>query len=372
MIKRMALSGALALAAAQVTAGGLDTTGQSIGFLFSEGTVAELGYAHVMPKISGNDAFGPFTGPSGNIASEISLPMASFKHDFTEKLSFGIIVERPFGAGVAYGATSLAFGGTSASAETTSITALLRYRLSDRFSVHGGLRWQRAEASFALLGGIYGPLSGYTATMAPDSGVGYVVGAAYEIPDYFLRVSLTYSSAIDHGFSTTEMAPGPFGPVTVVSQVGATTPQSLNLEFISGIAPETFVFGGARWVEWSKLQFAPPVLSGATTSPLVDFNDTVTYSLGVGRRLSENWTVTAGLIYEPSTSPLTTPLSPTDGFFGAVLGAVYTRDNLQIQANVVATRIGDATPFVSALGTTVSSFTDNSSVGVGLKIVQRF
>ncbi|MDF0603714.1 outer membrane protein transport protein [Psychromarinibacter sp. C21-152] len=363
-----AICGLISVLAVKAAAGGLDTTGQPITFMFSEGTVAELGYARVMPTTSGNDS--PHFGgsPTGNIASEISLPSGSFKVDATDKLSFGFILEKPFGADVTYGPSSVAFAGTTASADTSSMTTMLRYRFTDRFSVHGGLRWQQAEAGFGLNGALYGPFSGYSASMARDSGLGYVIGAAYEIPEYFLRISLTYNSEIEHSFVTTEMS----GPVTLVSTVDATTPQSLNLEFVSGIAPETFVFGGARWVEWSKLQFAPPILSAATSDPLVDFNDTVTYRLGIGRQLSDRWTATAALIYEPSTSPRTTVLTPVDGFYGAALGLVYSKDDFQIQTNIVATRLGDATPFVSDLGTTVSSFSGNSSVGFGMKFVKRF
>ena len=296
------------------------------------------------------------------------LPTASIKHDVTDKLSFGIIFEKPFGAEVAYGPSSILFAGTTASADTSSITALFRYKFSDRISIHGGPCWQSAEASFGLTGAIYGPFSGYTANMARDQRLGYVVGAAFEIPEYFLRVALTYSSEIEHSFTTTETSL--FG--ALVSEVSATTPQSINLDFNTGVASETFIFGGARWVEWSKLQVAPSVLSGTSASPMVNFNDTGTYSFGIGRQFSENWTGTAALIYEPSTSPLTTPLAPTDGFYGLSIGAVYTRDNQQVHANVVATRQGDATPFVKDLGTTVTSFSGNSTLGVGFKIVQKF
>ena len=150
-------------------------------------------------------------------------------------------------------------------------------------------------------------------------------------------------------------------------------PQSLNLEFQSGIAPKTFVFGGARWVEWSKLDFAPPILAAASPNdPLVDFEDTITYSLGIGRQFSENWIGTATLLYEPPTTVVATPLTPSDGFYGASIGAIYTTGDLQIHANITATRLGDASPFVRALGATVATFTGNSSVAAGVKVVKTF
>jgi long-chain fatty acid transport protein len=365
---RLTAAAMLTALATQSTAGGLDVSGQPISFIFNPGTVIEFGYGRISPSISGNDAAIFGGGATGNIAKDIDAPFFSFKHDFNEKLSFGVIYEQPFGADVAYGPTSFAFAGTTASAETSSVTAILRYKINERWSVYGGPRWQRAEANFLLTGGIYGPFSGYSATLAQDDGLGYVIGAAFEIPEYFIRAALTYNSAISHTFMTTEVS----GPIVLTTPVSASMPQSLNFEFTAGVAPKTFVFGGARWVEWSKLQFAPPILAAASPDPLVDFNNTATYSLGVGRQITESWTGLFSVIYEPSTGSLTTPLTPTDGFYGASLGAVYSKNGYQIQANVTAMQLGNTTPFVSALGTVVSSFSSNTSVGVGVKVSKSF
>ena len=184
-MKRLAAALAIGMAT-QAGAGGLDLNGQPTTFLFQRGTVAELGFGRIQPSITGNDTAAFGSGASGNIASDITLPFLSFKTDLTERLSFGISYETPFGADVAYAPTSLAFGGTRASAETASVTALLRYRLSDRVSVHGGLRWQRASAEFLLTGAVYGPIAGYGATMSGDDALGYVAGVTYEIPEYFI------------------------------------------------------------------------------------------------------------------------------------------------------------------------------------------
>ena len=83
-MKGILFSGALAVSATQAAAGGLDATGQSVAFLFSEGTVAELSFAHVSPNISGSDLLPVAGSPTGNIASAINLPSFSFKHDVTE------------------------------------------------------------------------------------------------------------------------------------------------------------------------------------------------------------------------------------------------------------------------------------------------
>jgi len=360
------------LIATGAQAGGLDRNGQPISFIFEEGTFIELGIGSVSASVSGVDYPLPPISPGGGFSGNIAKPFAplsfSIKTDLTEKLSFGIIYDEPFGAEVSYGAGSALFGGTTARAEITAVTALLRYKFTDRFSAHGGIRIQTGDASVNLTSGAYGLLSGYNVNISPETAFGYVVGAAYEIPEYFLRVALTYNSAITHDVTNVET--GPLFPITI-SETQTTLPQSLNLEFQSGIAPKTFVFGGARWVEWSKLAFEPPVLFSFSGEGIVEFEDTITYSLGIGRQFSDRWTGLFSLIYEPSGNPLVSPLAPVNGFWGASLGAVYTNKNMRVTAGINYTKLGDATPEIDlplAPDTPVASFTDNSSVGVGLKV----
>ena len=128
------------------------------------------------------------------------------------------------------------------------------------------------------------------------------------------------------------------------------------------------MFGGARWVEWSKLAFEPPVLFGFAGQGIIEFEDTITYSLGFGRQFNDHWTGLISVIYEPEGNPLVSPLAPTNGFWGATLGAVYSNKNMRVTAGVNYTKLGDATPEIGTPDTAVASFTDNSSVGFGLKV----
>lgn len=63
------------------------------------------------------------------------------------------------------------------------------------------------------------------------------------------------------------------------------------------------VAGSLRWTRWSRLQSATVVFDNATptvTQPL-HFQDSVLAALGVGYRLHERWTVSAGFAQESST-----------------------------------------------------------------------
>lgn len=358
------------LVAGAATAGGIDRSGQSLAPLFERGNYAELSFGYVSPDLSGTDE--PIFGgrASGNVADPYGSLAFAYKRDLNDRLSMGFILDRPFGADILYGPGSIALGGTKAYAAATAATLLLRYKF-DRFSVHGGIRTQQANAFVRLQGAAYDPpgpanFSGYNATMGRNTALGYVLGAAYEIPDIALRVAITYNSAIEHKFDTVEM----LGPVVIgVEPTVVKTPQSVNLDFQTGVAADTLVFGQVRWVKWSEFRIDPPTFTRLTGSGLVNVDDTVTYTLGVGRKFSDTWSGSASLTYEPKAGDdLVSPLAPSNGKTGITLAAIYTKGNMKITTGVNYTRLGSAKPETGTPDVARANFSGNSAVGVGIKV----
>lgn len=174
---------------------------------------------------------------------------AAYKADINDRLSYAIIYDQPFGADVDYPTGTGYFAAYPAEFESHAITGLLRYKFQNNFSVHGGLRVQSVEATAAVPFVAYYRVSGDR-----DIGVGYVIGGAYERPDIALRVALTYNSGIKHDVQTSES----FGGVPIPgSNTEIETPQSVNLDFQTGIAQDTLLFGGIRWAEWSEFDITP-------------------------------------------------------------------------------------------------------------------
>ena len=204
---KIALSGmaALMLGAAPLMAGGIERAPQSLVPLFEDGNFAELSFGGVDPTVEGTDVAG---FPLGDVAQGYGFAGLAYKHQFTPNLSGAIIFEQPFGADIRYPSFadggSLLLGDTLARVDSTTFTALARYKFQNNFSVHGGLRGSRADGEVRLNGLAYGPLSGYAVDLDADTGIGYVAGVAWERPDIAARVSLTYNSEIEHDFDTTE------------------------------------------------------------------------------------------------------------------------------------------------------------------------
>jgi long-subunit fatty acid transport protein len=308
---------------------------------------------------------------TGNVADSFLQSSLGFKADLNDKLSYAVIIDTPFAADIEYGgspATTM-LGGTTAKASSTALTGLLRYKFDDRTSVYGGLRLQQAAAHIDLRGLGYGALNGYSVDLGTDNKLGYVVGAAYEIPDIALRVALTYNSEIEHNFETVEtVGPFPFG----AGKTKVKTPQSVNLDFQSGIAKDTLIFGSIRWADWSSFTLNPASFTAVSPGGLIDLEDTVTYTLGIGRKFNETWAGAFSLTYEDEANPLVSPLAPTNGFFGATIAGVYSKDNMKITAGVNYTKLGDAKPETGTPDVARANFTDNDAVGVGVKIAFTF
>tara|TARA_R110002049_G_scaffold10127_1_gene50048 strand:+ start:3203 stop:4285 length:1083 start_codon:yes stop_codon:yes gene_type:complete len=341
-------------------AGGIDRSGQSIAALFEAGRYVEFSLGSISPSTSGVGTV--FSGTPGANSGDITPSYlqfgAAYKADINEQLSYAIIYDQPFGADIAYPAGSgYVAQGSTADLKAHAITGLLRYKLPSNVSFHGGVRVQSIEATAAV------PfVGGYTVDGQRDTGVGYVAGVAYERPDIALRVSLTYSSKIKHDVATTE-----FGVLQTTTEIE--TPQSVNLEFQTGIAADTLLFGGVRWVDWSSFDITP---DNYPPGALVSYeNDVFTYSLGVGRRLNENWSVSASIGYEKSNGGFASNLGPTDGNKSLALAAIYTRDNMKVTTGIRYVNIGDAQTTLNGVNA-ASNFNDNDAVAIGVKVGYTF
>lgn len=340
-----AAASALLLTTATAYAGGLDRSGQGIGILFEQGNAISLGMTYVAPTISAtNEAL------TGNIAVPYVSMSAGYKQAITDSLDFGIVIDQPFGADISY--QGLLTGMADAELTTWSATGLLRYKITENISLIGGLRVQTVKGDVSLLGGAY------TLDVDSDIGLGYVVGAAYEIPEIALRAALTYNSAISHEMTGTEAG----FPTTFTQD----TPQSINFDFQTGIAQNTMVFGSVRWVDWSSFQIAPPIY-GVLTSYA---SDTITYEIGIGHRINDAFSVAATVGYEAPMGGVFSDLGPTDGHWSAGIGGSWqVNENMKFSGGVNYVALGDANGGALTGG---SPFTGNHAIGVGLSLTTNF
>ena len=370
-MSRLQMATALAAAAFPLaaTAGGIERSVPSSRVLFEEGRYLEFSFSTANPSLSGTGgSTAPLGGSTpaapngtGDLFDSFVNLGAAYKADVSDRLSYAIVASTPWGVDTAYPtvATSV-YSGTIASLDGVAVDGMLAYDVTENIKVYGGLRLQSIEANAEI------PfVFGYSVDADRDWSTGYLVGAAYSIPDIAFRVALTYYSAIDHELETLESNAL---ATNFASSVDIETPEQINLEFQTGIAPDTLLFGGIRWVNWSEFAIAPTLYTNTLGSPLVDYEeDWTTYTLGVGRRFSEQFAASVSVSHEPAADyvPLTT-LGPVDGRTSVNLGGTYTIDNVDLTAGVSYTWLGDTR---NVLGT---SFEDGDALGFGFRIGYHF
>ncbi|MFL4471011.1 OmpP1/FadL family transporter [Tateyamaria armeniaca] len=365
---------AILMGATAASAAGIERTNQSVAPLFETGRYLEFSYATVSPSTSGVGGLVTPGAQSGDLTPSYDQFGFAYKADINEQLSYALIYDQPYGADVDYPAATGYFAqGSTAAFDSNALSATLRYKFPNQFSVYGGLRYQviSANAFVPFVTAAVGPLAGtpYEASASSDGAAGYLLGASYEIPDIALRVSLTYQSSIKHDLDTVENTVQGLG---VPSSTEIETPQSLTLDFQTGIAQDTLLFGSVRWVDWSSFEIAPQQYVALVGSPLVFFDDDrITWTLGVGRRLNEQWSIAGAISYEETTGSPTGNLGPTDGLLSLGLSAVYTQGKTKITTGIRYVDIGNAQTRVGA-AVPGGVFQDNHAIAFGVKIGYNF
>lgn len=371
-------AGALAFGATSALAAGVERSAQSVAILFEKGDYAELNFGSAAPDVSGTHYVplpAPYAGgQSGDMSGDYVTWSLGVKTQLNDRVDLALVLDQAIGADVSYPAgVPYLYEGSVAEIDNIALTAMLRYRFENNVSLYGGARMARTSGmvDFGATLAAFG--FDYQLDTSTETDFGYLLGVAWEKPEIAARVALTYNSEIEQTYEGTETLNG----TTVTTPFTTTIPQSVNLEFQTGIAKDTLLFGSIRWVDWTKFTIDPALYNLAAGSPLVDYqNDSLTYTLGVGRKFSDTWSGAVILSHEPSTSDPAAciggqtnecvgNLGPTDGFTSVGLAATYTMENVKLTAGVRYVSIGDA-------ATTRGLFTDNEAVAFGLRIGYSF
>jgi long-subunit fatty acid transport protein len=357
----MTTAAVVALSAGMAQAGGVERSTQSTGILFEKGNYAEFNIGGFNPDVSGTVGGGAVS--SGDMAPGYGTYSLGYKQALNDKIDLAIVLDQPIGANVSYSAgTGYPLAGSTATISSNAITMMMRYKLPNNFSVIGGLRAEQASGKVSL------PFIGYSMKTSTETDLGYLIGVAWEKPEIAARVSLTYNSKITHAFSATENTAGG----TFNTAFDTTVPESVNLEFQTGIAKDTLLMGSVRWVHWTQFDISPPAYTLAPPAgvygqgALVSYaNNSTSWSLGVGRRFNDQWSGAVMLGYEKTQPGTTGNLGPTDGYKSISFAASYqASDNVKITGGVRYVDIGNAISNPPVSG----SFTGNSGWGAGVRV----
>lgn len=440
-MKLKALTTAMILAAlptAGAFAAALDRSGQSISAFLQPGNYFEAGISVLDPSVSGKDISG---NSASDMAGDYNFPSAALKLQLTDHFSFGLLYDQPYGAEAEYtgdnnfvatpsdrllpsatsptlgqaGLGNVITGGTAVEVDTQNLNFILGYQPTANWNLYGGAVYQTVKGSVKLRGTAYSLYNGYDANIKETGDFGWLAGVAYQIPEIALKASLTYRSEIEHNAEVNENIPivnlvaanptllfGALGITDLATQqaigqklaalngsgkTNITTPQSVNLDFQTGIMANTVAFANLRWVNWKDFSIQPykfglvsqaagqllPQLNKPNGFNLVDYSDDQwSANVGVGRKLNEQWAGNVSVGWDSGAGNPVTTLGPVEGYWNVGLGVQYSPTPATFVAGGVKYFwLGDAdaqTGAHSAAGT----FSDNDALAYGLKLGYRF
>lgn len=383
-----------------------------------------------------------------DMADSYQFYNAALKVQMTDNLSFGLIYDQPFGAKATYSTQDKSFAetgtgqaalkdagafykggeGTNVDVQTQNLSFIFGFQPTENWNIYAGPVYQTVKGNVSLRGAAYGPFggvlcpvmcsgmatgpnktpfNGYDAKIGEDSSVGWLGGVAFQIPEIALKASLTYRSKVNHkvtanetlGYVTNTIIAG---QLPVLNQANITkinneegetkisTPQSVNLDFQTGIMANTVAFAQVRWVNWSDFAIRPykfgQLASGLTQalagSPkgfdLIAYDkDQISANVGVGRKFNDQWAGTFMVGWDSGAGNPVSTLGPTEGYWSVGLGGQFSPTPQSfIQAGVKYFWLGDAKSQVASdFGYDdryAANFEDNNAIGYSLKIGYRF
>lgn len=431
-MKLKTLTTAMILATVPMTgafAAALDRSGQSISAFLQPGNYFEAGISVLDPNVSGKvrngytpnaalpaSSAGLQNTSVGEMAGDYYFPSAALKLQVTDNFSFGLIYDQPFGAEAEYstgtqkttalpgplaplgnqGAFHNGTEGTSVEVKSQSISMLFGYQPTENFNFYAGPVYQTIKGDVQLRGLAYGgnaTFGGYNASIKETGDIGWLAGAAFQIPDIALKASVTYRSEIEHSVNVKESfnSAGLFAGLNAAPSLNTdiTTPQSVNLDFQTGIMANTVAFANVRWVDWSNFSIQPYKFGLASKNALVQSqsgkpefdlvaytDDQISATVGVGRKLNDQWAGNVSVGWDSGAGNPVTTLGPTEGYWNVGLGAQFSpTPQTFIAGGVKYFWLGDAKAQTGAQFDTagyVAEFKDNHAIAYGLKMGYKF
>jgi len=359
--------------AGSVVAGGADVTLMPMEMMFEKGNYAEVSSARVRPNVKGS-----LVAPTGSMYPDYSANTLALKMEVNDKLSIGFAdylsaaIQVDYRKAGASGIPAAVHSPAFVDLEIRSRLLAVKYQANDNVSILGGVKLSKtSNATANVLKNPKGNLSIPSAT-----GSALALGLAYEKPEIALRVSALYQSATKFDLPMTSSV----GLALVNGKAGL--PKSMTLRFQSGIAKDTLVFGSAHRGDWAKTQVEFDTDTNSVGASIAlgnraarsSFTTTTAYTLGLGRKLSEKYAVSATYGWEKGSAVGTSLLSTTGGKKSLSLGGKYTTGPLALSVGYSRVRFGDYTCTncaVIGLGPTVvadSNFVNNTASVFGVKI----
>jgi len=323
--------------------------------------------------------FQPLGGNGGDAGDCSVVPNMYVGIPFTDKWSFGLGINVPFGLKTEYDSNWLGrFQGIKSELQTINVNPVLSWEPTKNLTVGGGVSWQHVKATLtsrvnyaggfalgvgqAVAGGLVPAaaapaLIGSAAGLQSDAHVdgndsawGWNVGILWQANDqtrwgaaYRSRIKYTIEGNIDIGNPASLGAlPPTLAPVgaAIMQRVSANPslqsggvrldlemPDTANFSVFHQFNNQWDLMADLQWTGWSSIQeLRIKRLNGAPDIVTPEnFRDTWRVSVGANYRYSDAWTLRGGLAYDqsPVRDAERTPRLPDNNRTWLAFGAQY-------------------------------------------------
>jgi len=392
-------------------ASALEQSGQSILPFLEAGNYAEANAFAIDPSVSGvvhdrPDLVRPNQSRNtGDIGQDNQFYTAALKLQLTDQFSFGLLYDQPFAAKTEYPvlpnnsySDETSREGTSVNVKSQNLSFILGYSPIKNFQVYGGPVYQSVEGDVSFRGMAYTEaFNGYNAKFKEQGKLGWLVGGSYQIPEIALKAAVTYRSKIKYDFQVDENIFGEPLQYTAPAKTKVETPQSVNIDFQTGIAEKTLAYMNLRWVNWKKFNIRPAqydaltalymdTLTGGVYKQGIDLDsyqkDQYSVTLGLGQQLTDRWSIASDIGWDSGSGHPASTLGPVNGFWSFGLGAQFNpAPNYFIAAGVKYFWLGDTKAegggyFLPIEGikefSEQAEFKDNHAIAYAIKFGYRF
>lgn len=393
-------------------ASALDQSGQSILPFLESGNYFEANAFAVDASVSGvvhdrpNLVRENQSRDTGDIGQNVQFYTAALKLQLTDQFSFGLLYDQPFAAKTAYplrpnnsySDNDFSQEGTSVDVESQDLSFIFGYSPYKNFQIYGGPVYQEVKGKASFRGMAYTEaFNGYEANFKEKGELGWLLGASYQIPEIALKAAVTYRSKIKYKFQVEESIFGEALQFVEPAKTTIETPQSVNIDFQTGVAEKTIAYMNLRWVNWKDFNIRPTQYNALTASYLdeltggaykqgVDLDsyqkDQYNAIIGIGHQLTDKWSFSTDVGWDSGTGDPASTLGPMKGSWSFGVGTQFNpAPNYFIAAGVKYYWLGDAKSEDGAYYLPIDGikelaeqavFKNNHAIAYGLKIGYRF
>ncbi|MDI1296365.1 MAG: outer membrane protein transport protein, partial [bacterium] len=228
----------------------------------------------------------------------------------SDKLWLGLGVNAPFGLKLEYDDGFFGrYDSLYTDLKTYNIQPSAAYKLSDHFSIGGGVDVQYVKVSLTNALPQLSPLlaDGLATVKGDDWSVGWNAGLFYTNGD--TNFGVHYRSRMKHDLQGTQTVSGLLGPLAAANgSFDATAPLDLpdivTVSMMHKLTPKLRAMLTARWYNWSVFKSIAVTSATGTSVKELDYHDSYSVSAGGEYDVSPALTLRAGTMFDRSpTNP---------------------------------------------------------------------